>query len=345
MNYEAVSNTLPQHSSPDLAIRETLILPRVPDWRQRFKAPEQMKLTDTPMLIKGFLPLGITFVGGPAGHGKTYLSLSIAKALYFGTPLLDFFEVPKPTPVIYLSPEVVESKFKQRLDQMGLGKVRDGFLCQTLSDGLAIALDDRNLKAAIKDLKPVVFLDTTARFNNSDDENDAMAMAKGFAAKVFALLQTGARAVVPLHHSLKTLGSGDLEPTLENTLRGSGDLGAMADAAYCVICSDKKNFLSEITNVKARDFDPPDSFEIQGRPYLDETGDLKLVRPPRMEKLQFAETQAKAVGKYVAEFPKASQQDVASACRVRKQRVSMLASMAGFKQVKGRWQAVPPTGE
>jgi AAA domain len=274
-------------------------------WRVRFKAPSEMQdAADTDFLVEGFLPAGITFIGGPPGAGKTFCALSLAKALHTGKPFLRFFAVQKPTPVIYLTPEISERAFKCRLRTMGLGDISgDGFICQTLTDGPATSLTDASLLAAVKDLNPVVFLDTSARFNPAEDENASMQIAQGLAKNVFGLVQKGARGVVLLHHSTKTLSDLTVTPTMDNTLRGSGDLAAMADAVYCVRCSDAKTFVAEVSCVKARDFDPLDTFEFQGRPYLDETGDLMLIRPPDVEThrrgLTVTQTVRQAVGSRV----------------------------------------------
>ncbi len=171
--------------------------PPILDWRKAFKSPSQMQVTQKQFLIKGFLTPGITFLAGPSGHGKTWLALSIAKALFTGNDFLGHFSVPSKTTIIYLVPENTETAFKRRLDTMGLSDVADGFLCQTLTDGPAIFLNNVNLIAAVEELHPVIFLDTAVRFNTSKDENDSMQTAQGLGALIFGLLQHGAQAVVP----------------------------------------------------------------------------------------------------------------------------------------------------
>ncbi len=89
------------------------------------------------------------------------------------------------------------------------------------------------------------------------------------ATTIFELLGAGAKAVVGVHHSPK--GAAKQEPDLENTLRGSGDLGAMADAVYNLKSEDHQRALVRVKNVKARDFEPVPPFEIQGRPFINET--------------------------------------------------------------------------
>jgi hypothetical protein len=303
-------------------------------WRDLFRDPSQMTEKDLEMLIKDFLPPGVSFFGGPAGHGKSWFILSMCKALYLGQPFLGIFAIPKAIPIIYLVPEVGENAMKQRLRALGLGEVKDGFLLHTMSQGMPPALDSPNLRAACRDLSPLVVMDTQARFNRGDDEN-AAAENKAFVDHTFGLMQHGAVGVVPIHHSIKSLASGEIEPTLENVLRGSGDLGAMADAVYCVLCSDKKNFISEITNVKARDFNPTESFEIQGRPYIAETKDLFLLRAPEDEKEDFDERLMMKIVAILKMNPHKPMNELATELRVRKGKIKALASVGGWQQ-KGR---------
>lgn len=294
-----------------------------------FKAPAEMKVKQLEFLVDNILTPGITVWGGPSGHGKSWLALSLAKALVRGEPFLGHFPVKQSRHVIYLVPEVGEGAFSTRLNKMRISDISDErFLCRTLSDGLT-TLHDPQLLTAVKQLKPVVFLDTLIRFNPNADENDAAQSAK-LANAVFNLLLCGAAAVVPLHHSIKSLANGQLEPTLENTLRGSGDIGAMADAVYCVLCSDTKNFRSEVTCVKARDFEMGDSFIVEGRPHINEIGNLALIKTPEMDIEQLDDEDLRKVCQAIENNPKSSQNKLAKECRVRKSRIVVLASKGGW---------------
>lgn len=66
----------------------------VPEWRKLFRSLGEMEQGEMEYLIDGFLPEGITFLGGLSGVGKTWFALSIAKALATGQPFLDKFAVP-----------------------------------------------------------------------------------------------------------------------------------------------------------------------------------------------------------------------------------------------------------
>ncbi len=134
------------------------------------------------------------------------------------------------------------------------------------------------------------------------------------------------------------------EPNLENSLRGTGDLGAMADCVYCILCSDKKIFRAEIVNVKARDFEPPESFEILGRPHLDMEHDLKLVRAPNISSETLDMEEAVAVCQAIERNPNATHRQLADVCGVSKNKIRKLALSAGWMQVdgKGAWQRRNP---
>jgi hypothetical protein len=99
-----------------------------------------------------------------------------------------------------------------------------------------------------------------------------------------------------MHHRKKD--AGDFAPTLENTLRGTGDFGAMADCVWCVEHSRRKkgkgsdeDYQEEsklltrltLTCVKPRDMEPADPFTIQGRPYIDQKGDFAVIDVARDE--------------------------------------------------------------
>jgi len=68
--------------------------------------------------------------------------------------------------------------------------------------------------------------------------------------------------------------------TLENVLRGSGDIGAMLSTCWGLRQIDKAKNQIYIANCKPRDFDPCGNFIIQGRPSIDETGYFEMVEEP-----------------------------------------------------------------
>ncbi len=193
------------------------------DWRTVLHTVDELPDGDIQFLIDNVMPEGTTFVGALSGAGKSWFCLSMAKALTTGKSFLGVHSVKQPVNVIYLCPEMQAKSFKKRCKKFGIG---ERFWCMTISDGMPLALDDEVLQNAVAELKPVVFLDTTSRWNGAEDENSASQHAAGLAKDVFGLQYMGARSVVCLHHRPKAAADTE-EMTLENVLRGTGDFGAI----------------------------------------------------------------------------------------------------------------------
>lgn len=261
------------------------------DWKKQFHTGSELETGEVKLYINGILPEGVTAIGSLSAVGKTWFALAMARALTSGTKFLGVFDVSEAVPVIYLVPEMGSRALRKRLERLRI-PMNDCFYCQTVSDGVC-PLNDPSLEAAVTELRPVVFLDTAVRFNPSNDENSASQNAALLAADLFRLVRWGARAVVCLHHSPKY--SGDAEfMTLENVLRGTGDLGAMCDAVWGLQHDKRKTdngkdwdyeYLEEsqqltrfyVRCVKPRDFDAAAAFRVQGRPHIDEKGDFVVL--------------------------------------------------------------------
>jgi hypothetical protein len=136
----------------------------------------------------------VTFLGSLPGHGKTWVLLSIIKALLSGEPLFGYFKVlVKTIPrVVYLSPEVQLGQVRIRVERMGLGKyVENGqLLIRTLTEGPRPDLLDPDIRMAARGA--VVILDTAVRFMEGK-ENDSDSNRDGLGSKCFALLNAGAQ--------------------------------------------------------------------------------------------------------------------------------------------------------
>ena len=233
--------------------------------------------------IKDFLQNdAATLFGGLSGHGKTLVMLSTAKALLAGegARLWDYFEVQERAErVVYLIPESSIGPFKHRLKLFGLyDYVRDGrLLVRTLSMGPTPSLSDPRILAAAKGAH--VALDTAVRFATDGDENSAGDNQRGLATDIFALLNAGARTIFGAHHAPKTFATQTVM-TLENVLRGTGDIGAMLATAWGMKQLDPAQNIIHFENVKPRDFEPPGPFQLIGRPHIDTEGDFKMYKPP-----------------------------------------------------------------
>jgi AAA domain-containing protein/bifunctional DNA primase/polymerase-like protein/primase-like protein len=272
-------------------------LPVTVNWEDRFKAVQQLESGPIRMLIDDFLPEGMTYVGALPGEGKTLLGLSISKALTTGRNFLGSpnFEVQVIVPVIYMIPESGARAFRKRCEAFGIPNDRRRFICRTISEGATLRLDDPSLLQAIAEMRPVVILDTVIRFSDSDDEN-AASQNKRMVEDIIRLRQAGAVGVIGIHHSKKDMR--DKGMSLENVLRGTGDIAASADAVYGMLRDDRmydhNNGPNEIDIecVKPRDFDPPLPFRIAAsrrtnnksigqapgiESVIDKTGDFAIV--------------------------------------------------------------------
>lgn len=222
----------------------------------------------------------MTLIGGLAGHGKTLLMLAMAKALLEASALFGYepFSVQRPAQrVLYLIPESSLGPFYSRLQLFRLQEcVRtDRLLVSTLSSRQRISLDDPRLLKAAEGAD--VFLDTAVRFMDGS-ENDVES-ARPFADTLFRLLNAGARSITGAHHAPKGFECQDYM-TLENILRGSGDLGAMLCTCWGVRQIDPVRNQLYVQNVKPRDFQPCAPFILEGRPHLDMTGQFKMIVDP-----------------------------------------------------------------
>lgn len=242
---------------------------------------EALNAPPVQFVIEGFLQAdAITLLGGPPAAMKTYGALSVAKALLSGEPLFDYFQVnAKARQVIYLSPEAALGPFVERLNKLKLlPYVADGsLLFSTISAEAPIqTLRDSRLIDRIQGAD--VILDTVVRFAEGD-ENSAEDQRQ-FAETLFWLLKNGARTIIGLHHAPKSFASANAL-TLENVLRGSGDIAAMAATVWGFSKVDDERAQVYVKCVKDRDFrETPRPFVIEARPHLDEEGKFKMVEFP-----------------------------------------------------------------
>jgi hypothetical protein len=191
-----------------------------------------------------------------------------------------YFEVlEKASRIVYLIPESSIVPFKHRLKLFGLyDYLRDDrLLVRTLSLGPTPRLNDPRILLAAKGAH--VFLDTAVRFSSEGSENDAGDNQRGLASDIFALLGAGARTVIGAHHSPKPFVK-ENTMRLENILRGTGDIGAMVATCWGIKQLDPGENIVHIENVKPRDFQPPQPFQLIGRPHISDDGDFRMHKRP-----------------------------------------------------------------
>jgi hypothetical protein len=317
-------------------------------WRDKFHKLSELEAGDLDFCIDNFLPRGVTFLGAFSGNGKTWLQLSMCRALTTKKLFLGVFPVREKIPCLYLCPEMSAKGFRKRAERFGIDA--DLFFCQTIADGAPLDLGDPLLLAAVRDLKPVLFLDTAIRFNTAEDESSATENAQGLGRAIFRLLYHGARCVVGAHHRAKNAMQAD-EMTLENTLRGTGDLGAMCDAVWglgfektpekgysgnsAYAAESRRLVRLAVQCVKARDFAAPEPFTAQLFPYLDDVGDFAVLTR------QSTESDLDRIVRAIENDPQATLRDLEEQTSIGKNRVANLAEKAGWRKSKnGPWERV-----
>jgi hypothetical protein len=315
------------------------------DWRSQFVTIGQLETGGVKMLIEGFLPEGVSMLGALPGVGKTWFALSLAKALTTGEKFLGRFEVTAPVPVLYLIPESSGGAFRARAEKFRIPNDPNLFLCRTVSQGSTLLISDPAVLAAVKELKPVIILDTAIRFNRGNDENSSNSN-KLFVDDSLNLIAAGARAVFGLHHSTKASRKEAL--TQENALRGTGDLAAMCDSVYGLRRNDglfdngNGPLEIEVTCLKPREFKPPLPFTIAASTKtkegivscIDADGDFKIIASCDVT----ADLQTRFVAA-ITELPQASMEDVAEVIGASKVQVQRVANQLGYKKARNqRWE-------
>jgi len=234
---------------------------KVTDWRELFHSKEDaLNAPPVRFLIKDFLQReGVTAIAAPVRERKSLIALNVCHALLTGDNLFDHFEVVyKPERVLYLVPECSLGPFTDRVKRIGLmDYVGRTFFYRTLSAEGHLKLNDEALSQALPG--SVVVLDTAIRFLEGDENSSQDVRA--FADSIFAMLRRGAESVVMLHHSPKNNGD---SMTLENAMRGSGDMGAFLACCWGTRLQDPTEpykSASFMSNLKQRDFQSQD-FEV-----------------------------------------------------------------------------------
>jgi hypothetical protein len=264
--------------------------------------------------------------------------LSIVKALTTGKPFVGTFEVKEKIPVLYLIPESSSRAFKARLLKFGIPDNPNRFLCRTLTEGPTLMLNDPYILQCVKEIKPIVVLDTAIRFSQAQDEN-AAAQNKALSDAIVALRQAGAVCVIGIHHAVKS--SAGEKPSLENSLRGTGDFGAICDSAYHVGSDELDGTTTmKVTCVKPRDFIPPLPFRLVAKKrnekgeivsVIDTTGDFEMV-----DYIREMDERNNALAQAIVQNPTISRDALAERLKVGKNRISGLAESLGWEKVSNK---------
>ncbi|MHB8485516.1 MAG: phage NrS-1 polymerase family protein [Candidatus Acidiferrales bacterium] len=321
------------------------------DWKSQFRSVGQLQAGGIRMLIDGFLPEGVNMLGALPGNCKTLLALSIAKALTTGKPFLGRFRVDSVVPVLYLIPESSGGPFRIRCEKFGIPDNPDIFLCRTVSQGGTLLLDDQAIKAAVSELKPLVILDTSIRFNKSTDENSASAN-KAFVDDCIALMAAGARGILGLHHATKSSRKEGL--TLESALRGTGDLAAMCDSVYGLKRNDalydngNGPLELEVLCLKPRDFEPPMPFTIAATAKVEDKILSHIDTKSDFVALEIQDLIHDLDSRFlqvITKEPELSLAEVADLLGIKKPRVQRIAKKLRYRKAETGWRPAVTTSE
>jgi hypothetical protein len=257
-------------------------------WRKFFCSKDDLlNCPDPTFLIRDFLShQSICAIAAPVGQRKSLIALNMVWALCTGNDLFGFLKVEgRPSRVLYMCPEMGRISLKGRIKKIGLVDALDDMLfIRTMNEGTVEISDVLKLPDRIL-LGSVVILDTAIRFMEGD-ELSAKDM-KAFSNQIFELLRKmgDKGAIVILYHSPKATKEA-FELTLENCLRGSGELGAAVTDAHGtrlqpleVEGQDGWDAKSFIKHVKDRDYPGAQDFEVtcdRATGLMSRVGDLEV---------------------------------------------------------------------
>ena len=256
-------------------------------WQSRFHTKTQaLTIPETvDVVVRGICNVGnISLWGALPKHGKSYLFLSLMKALLAGEPWLEYFEVSKSRRVVYLVPEVGLRGVMKRLRKLRMVEYlydpitnpEGRLFIQTLSSKEKLKLDEAALLLAVQGAD--VFVDPIIRYIEGD-ENSASDQ-RILSGKLLDLISAEARSVWCAHHAPKAFKD-VTDITTQNVLRGTGEFAAFPDIIFGVLKTNEEASRLYIKCTDARDDDEHLApFEIEMRPWIDETGDMKLVVNP-----------------------------------------------------------------
>jgi hypothetical protein len=237
------------------------------------------------IVVRGLCNVGsVSMWGALPKHGKSYLFLSLMKALLSGRPWLGYFEVSQSKRVVYLVPEVGLRGVMKRLRKLGMvdylydpaTNPNGTLFIQTLSSRDKLRLDDSALLLAVQGAD--VFVDPIIRYIEGEENNASD--QRMLSNKLLALISAEARSVWCAHHSPKAFKD-VTDITTQNVLRGTGEFAAFPDIIFGVLKTNDEASRLYIKCTDARDDDEYlGDFEVEMRPWIDETGDMKLIVAP-----------------------------------------------------------------
>lgn len=226
-----------------------------------FEVLQTMDIPPIRYLVEGYIPIGLTYIGGDSGSLKSYLAQHLTMCIITGNDFLGHFPINNldNRPVLYVDEENRICALKERLVKLKKGMPKDDKVCKlyTLIDagikfdahqkGKGSEIDQLNLtefKLMVAKYKPqLVVFDSFIRFFLGD-ENFSSDVRQVFDT-IKSIMNENNCSCIVLHHTSKNTGNG------KSSLRGSGDIPASADSI--IMMSYNANYKNyTLTHVKAR---------------------------------------------------------------------------------------------
>jgi hypothetical protein len=231
-------------------------------------------------LVQDILPLNDkAILSGYWGNYKSYIALSLAKAVATGSKFLGLYQTEK-RPVIYLDKENSRDEIGERAVRLQIPD--DAELRIWCEHNMPFPkLGDLRLLAFAEELKPLFIIDTLTGFSEAEDENAAREMRREL-EKYLELISRGG-TVLALHHPPKNHS----QASDTNWFRGSGDIGAFFAMGFYVTCTDSERGIIQFSTAKSRR-GPKPYFQLQAWPYLDPAspqykGDFAVLDTPHTD--------------------------------------------------------------
>ncbi|MEK0326399.1 MAG: AAA family ATPase, partial [Nitrosopumilus sp.] len=172
------------------------------------------EFVNPPYLIEPFFPAGgIGIIHGKGGLGKTFLAMTIMRAICLGEPLFGIYPTTQGR-VTYIQIDMTARIFQERLLAGGDFYKFEGWNVVVGTPNLMTANRTTPWVQQVHSQRPDLIIIDTLRKAHDMDENVAETPGK-FYTKMRELF--GATAILPLHHDKK---SGDGDPDL--AFRGNG---------------------------------------------------------------------------------------------------------------------------
>ena len=198
---------------------------------------------DTPWLIDGLVPEGLTILSAQPGSFKTWLLLDIVISVASGEQFIDKYDT-RQSNVLMIDEENSPKLLQTRLEMLGIEKeLPVYFEIENL-----FKAEERNIDRLLKlcrekDIKLVTF-DSLVRIHSSN-ENDAVQMSEVF-SKIRKFTRNGISVMITHHNrkSSKNEGGGQ-------AMRGSTDILAAVDC-HLSLDADKDSKVLTLTQTKIR---------------------------------------------------------------------------------------------